>query len=291
MIQSTAIQAAGSILAIPQAQGSIEAYIRAVRAFPVLSADEELALAQKKDSDPQAAKLLVLAHLRLVVSVARGYLGYGLPHADLIQEGNIGLMKAVRGYNPARGARLMSYAVHWIRAEIQEYVIRNWRMLKVASTKAQRKLFFKLRSLKQGRAGMNSNEAERIASALKVERADVMEMDQRMYGADIAFDADDDAEAGFSPELYLSDDAADPMHILETAESANNDTSELRKAIDRLDSRSRRVIEARWLKKSGKPATLHELAAEMNVSAERVRQIQQKALLHMRHDLEGLGAH
>lgn len=268
-------------LPLPSALGSLEAYIQAVKRFPVLSQEDELALANrfKNESDLDAARQLVLSHLRVVVSVARGYAGYGLPQADLIQEGNIGLMKAVKRYDPERGVRLVSFALHWIRAEIHEFVVRNWRMVKIATTKAQRKLFFNLRSMKQGLDPLKPQQIHEIAQQLNVTEHDVTEMEARFAGHEIALDpltADDDES--YAPIQYLADSVDnEPSTILETSEREHLQTAGLTRALASLDERSRRIVEARWLQEDTS-ATLHELAAEFKVSAERIRQIEQKAL-------------
>ncbi len=271
-------------LPMPSAVGSLEAYVQAVKRFPVLSQEEELTLATRfrNESDLDAARQLVLSHLRVVVSVARGYAGYGLPQADLIQEGNIGLMKAVKRYDPERGVRLVSFALHWIRAEIHEFVVRNWRMVKIATTKAQRKLFFNLRSMKQGLEPLKPQQVREIAQQLNVSERDVVEMEARFAGHELALDplAADDEEA-YAPINYLADNAEhEPSIILETSEREHLQTAGLSKALAGLDGRSRRIVEARWLREEN-AATLHELAAEFNVSAERIRQIEQKALRKM----------
>jgi RNA polymerase sigma-32 factor len=271
-------------LPMPSALGSLEAYVQAVKRFPVLSHEEELAFATRfrNESDLDAARQLVLSHLRVVVSVARGYAGYGLPQADLIQEGNIGLMKAVKRYDPERGVRLVSFALHWIRAEIHEFVVRNWRMVKIATTKAQRKLFFNLRSMKQGLEPLKPHQVSEIALQLNVSERDVLEMESRFAGHELALDplsADDDES--YSPIQYLADSAEhEPSTILETSERESLQTAGLSKALASLDDRSRRIVEARWLCEE-RTATLHDLAAEFNVSAERIRQIEQKALSKM----------
>ena len=273
-------------LPIPSAVGSLEGYVQAVNRFPVLSHEEELSLATrfKTENDLDAARQLVVSHLRVVVSVARGYAGYGLPQADLIQEGNIGLMKAVKRYDPERGVRLVSFALHWIRAEIHEYVIRNWRMVKIATTKAQRKLFFNLRSMKQGLEPLKPQQVSEIAQQLNVSEYDVVDMEARFAGHEIALEplAGDEDES-YSPINYLADNAEhEPSYILEAAEREHMHTSGLRQALASLDERSRRIVEARWLRDEEEhSATLHELAAEFNVSAERIRQIEQKALSKM----------
>ena len=273
----------------PMAYGSIESYIQSVNRLPMLSAEEEhdLAARLRRDNDLEAARRLVLSHLRLVVSIARGYLGYGLPHADLIQEGNIGLMKAVKRFDPERGVRLVSFAIHWIKAEIHEYILRNWRLVKVATTKAQRKLFFNLRSLKRGLAPMTSGDVDRIATELNVKPEDVVEMETRMTGQEVAFEADDE-EDGYAPVHYLADHDTEPSRVLEEEESARLQASGLERALGSLDERSRRIVEARWLREKD-AATLHELAAEFGVSAERIRQIEAKALVKMRGVLKVQG--
>ncbi|MGQ0510537.1 MAG: RNA polymerase sigma factor RpoH [Betaproteobacteria bacterium] len=273
----------------PTGAGSIEAYIQAVHRFPMLSLEDEQALARRlrNNDDLDAARQLVLSHLRLVVSVARGYLGYGLPHADLIQEGNIGLMKAVKRFDPRRGVRLVSFAIHWIKAEIHEYILRNWRLVKVATTKAQRELFFNLRSMKQGLGPLTAEEIRQVATTLKVKPEEVAEMETRLSGRDIAFEADnDDEDAPYAPAHYLAaDPAAEPSLVLETEEDGKVESAGLQSALAALDPRSRRIVEARWLKeKDG--ATLHELAAEFKVSAERIRQLEAKAMEKMRHVLQ-----
>jgi RNA polymerase sigma-32 factor len=268
---------------VPMPTGSLEAYVHTVNRFPILAAEEERALAQRfrAEGDLEAARQLVLSHLRLVVAVARGYLGYGLPHADLIQEGNIGLMKAVKRFDPERGVRLVSFAIHWIKAEIHEYILRNWRMVKVATTKAQRKLFFNLRSMKTGLAPLTSDDIKRVAAELRVKPEEVVEMEKRLSGQEIAFEADDDDEDSYAPAQYLADSESEPFRVLEAEESARVQAAGLQKALSSLDPRSRRIIEARWLREKN-AATLHELAAEFNVSAERIRQIETKALEKMR---------
>ena len=273
-------------LAVPSLSvGSLENYITSVKSFPMLTHEEELDLATRfqRDNDLDAARDLVLSHLRVVVSVARGYAGYGLPQADLIQEGNIGLMKAVKRYDPARGVRLVSFALHWIRAEMHEYVLRNWRLVKIATTKAQRKLFFNLRSMKQGLESMKPQEVKKIALELNVSESDVVEMEARFNGREMSLEADvDDEEDKFSPIAYLAADTEnEPSNTLEKAEREHLETSGLSHALASLDERSRRIIEARWLQENEDTATLHELAAEFDVSAERIRQIEKKALSKM----------
>jgi len=269
-------------MALPMMAGSLESYVQSVNRFPMLTAEQEQDYARRyqRDGDLDAARHLVLSHLRLVVAVARGYLGYGLPHADLIQEGNIGLMKAVKRFDPTRGVRLVSFALHWIRAEIHEYILRNWRLVKVATTKAQRKLFFNLRSLKKGFAPMNRAEVKRIADALNVKPEEVVEMETRLAGREMAFEADDDDEA-YAPVHYLADPSAEPSEQLEAEEEERVRHEGVAQALAALDPRSRRIVEARWLRESN-PATLHDLADEFGVSAERIRQIEAKAMQKMR---------
>jgi RNA polymerase sigma-32 factor len=267
---------------MPMAAGSLDTYIQSVNRFPLLSAEQELAYANRyrHDGDLEAARQLVLSHLRLVVAVARGYLGYGLPHADLIQEGNIGLMKAVKRFDPARGVRLVSFAIHWVKAEIHEYVLRNWRLVKVATTKAQRKLFFNLRSMKKGFEALSPGEVQRIASELRVKPEEVVEMETRLAGREMAFEIDDDEDA-YAPAQYLADPEAEPSRLLEAEEDARVQTEGVTRALATLDPRSRRIVEARWLKEKD-TATLHDLADEFGVSAERIRQIEAKAMAKMK---------
>ena len=271
-------------LPVPVAIGNLESYIQAANRFPLLSEAEEIGLARqfREDGDIEAARGLVLSHLRLVVSVARGYLGYGLPHADLIQEGNVGLMKAVKRYDPERGVRLVSFAIHWIKAEIHEYILRNWRLVKIATTKAQRKLFFNLRSLKQGLNTMSSEEVGAMARQLSVKPEEVREMETRLTGRDIAMEnsADDEGES-FAPIAYLADPAEEPSEALANSEMERLRDEGLKQALAHLDERSRRIIERRWLVEEDK-ATLHELADEYGVSAERIRQIEAKAMQKMK---------
>ena len=272
------------VITLPSTAGSLESYIQVVNRFPLLTEEEELRLAhQYRDhEDISAAHGLVLSHLRLVVSIARGYLGYGLPHSDLIQEGNVGLMKAVKRYDPNRGVRLVSFAVHWIRAEIHEHILRNWRVVKVATTKAQRKLFFNLRSMKKGHGAMTQEETEAMASALRVKTSDVAEMEMRLGGQDISLEPiGDDDEDSFGPISYLSNPDEEPGRILEHQESERLRTEGLASALNSLDPRSRKIIEARWLREED-TATLHELADEFKVSAERIRQIEAQAMKKMR---------
>jgi len=258
----------------------------------MLTPDEELRLAREfRDSDNlDSAGRLVMSHLRLVVSVARNYLGYGLPHADLIQEGNIGLMKAVKRFDPERGVRLVSFALHWIRAEIHEYVLKNWRLVKVATTKAQRKLFFNLRSMKRGLGTMSQEQVGEIAEKLNVKREEVSEMETRLTGGDIALEGRiDDGEEEFAPIAYLADADSEPTQVLQRREYDVLQSEGVRDALEELDARSRRIVEARWLNEDndGKvgTSTLHDLAQEFGVSAERIRQIEAKALQKMRSAL------
>jgi RNA polymerase sigma-32 factor len=271
----------------PGSLGTIEAYITTVNRLPVLSAEQELTLARRlrDQEDITAARELVLSHLRLVVSVARQYLGYGLPHADLIQEGNVGLMKAVKRFDPERGVRLVSFAVHWIKAEIHEYVVRNWRMVKVATTKAQRKLFFNLRSMRPDGQTLDTHQVDEIAASLKVSPADVREMEVRMSGRELSLENQDDDDESYAPIAYLSDEgSAEPTQVIERQETDAMQGSGLTQALDILDARSRRIVEARWLQDDG-GATLHDLAAEFSVSAERIRQIEAAAMKKMRSHL------
>jgi RNA polymerase sigma-32 factor len=270
---------------LPSAVGNLDAYIQAARRFPMLSEAEEFALARRlrEEDDVDAARQLVLSHLRLVIAIARGYLGYGLPHADLIQEGNIGLMKAVKRFDPSRGVRLVSFAMHWIKAEIHEYILKNWRLVKVATTKAQRKLFFNLRSLKASSDTLTPAEVDEIAYKLGVKAEEVVEMETRMGGRDLALDGtpEDEDDNRVAPIAYLADSAAEPTQVLEAREYDRLQSDGLQQALAGLDERSRRIIEARWLDEEN-PATLHDLAAEFGVSAERIRQIEVKALQKMK---------
>ncbi len=270
-------------LPMPSAVGNLDAYIQAANRFPMLTEAEEMSLARRfrDEEDLDAARQLVLSHLRLVVSIARGYLGYGLPHADLIQEGNIGLMKAVKRYDPDRGVRLVSFAIHWIKAEIHEYVIRNWRLVKVATTKAQRKLFFNLRSLKPGSEALTPGQTLEVAKQLGVKPEEVAEMETRLSGHDMALEPNDDEDEKFAPIAWLADSHNEPTRVIEAREYDRLQSDGLRAALESLDERSRRIVEARWLAE-GEAATLHELAAEFGVSAERIRQIEAKALQKMK---------
>lgn len=273
-----------ALVPMPSAVGSIDAYIASVNRLPMLTEQEEFDLARRfrEDEDVEAARELVLSHLRVVVSIARGYLGYGLPFSDLIQEGNIGLMKAVKRFDPERRVRLVSFAIHWIKAEIHEYVIKNWRLVKIATTKAQRKLFFNLRSMKKDSAGLTPDAVAQIAKDLGVKPEDVMEMDARFSGGDVALEAgpDDDEGTAFAPIAYLTDSANEPQRILEARARDRLHDEGLKEALTTLDARSRHIIESRWL--ANAPATLHDLAAEYGVSAERIRQVEAKAMQKMK---------
>ena len=264
---------------------SLEHYSRAIRAYPILTAEAEYALAVKfkQDNDLEAARQLIVSHLRLVASIARGYMGYGLPQSDLIQEGNIGLMKAVKRFDPDRGVRLVSFAMHWIKAEMHEYIVRNWRMVKIATTKAQRKLFFNLRSMRTGLNSLQPDEIAHIARELKVKPEEVREMELRLNGHEISLEAniDDDSDEQFSPIAYLQDESLEPLAVIEARQTEIAASTGLAHALENLDDRSRRVVEARWLQEQG-GKTLHELADEFGVSAERIRQIEQKAMQKMK---------
>jgi len=290
MSASSALVPAGRqalALGLPASVGNIDAYISTVNRLPMLSQEEEASLARKlrDEGDLASAQKLVMSHLRLVVSIARGYLGYGLPHADLIQEGNIGLMKAVKRFDPEQGVRLVSYAMHWIKAEIHEYILRNWRMVKLATTKAQRKLFFNLRSHKTGLDTMTPEQVDDLAASLNVKREEVIEMETRLSGRDIALDAssDDDDDAKFAPISYLSADHSEPLKVLEAKQYDRLQSEGLELALSALDARARRIVEARWLANDdGSGATLHELAEEFGVSAERIRQIEGASMKKMK---------
>ena len=283
--------------------GNLDAYISAVNRLPMLTQEEESRFARKlrDEADVESAGRLVLSHLRLVVSISRQYLGYGLPHGDLIQEGNVGLMKAVKRFDPEQGVRLVSYAMHWIKAEIHEYILRNWRMVKLATTKAQRKLFFNLRSMKQNlksdtndanahRNTLSAAEIQRVARDLNVKPAEVVEMETRLSGGDVALEPQtDDSEESYAPIAYLADEASEPTRVLEARRRDALSGEGLVQALEVLDDRSRRIVEERWLKvndDSSGGMTLHELAAEYGVSAERIRQIEVAAMKKMRKALE-----
>lgn len=283
--------------------GNLDAYISAVNRLPMLTPEEELSFARRlrENGDLEAAGRLVLSHLRLVVSISRQYLGYGLPQGDLIQEGNVGLMKAVKRYDPEQGVRLVSYAMHWIKAEIHEYILKNWRMVKVATTKAQRKLFFNLRSMKHSlkeeaadgqthRNTLTESELEHVARELNVKREEVLEMETRMAGGDVALEpqGDDDGEQAFAPIAYLADESHEPTRVLESRSRDELAGTGIARALEALDERSRRIVEERWLKVNDDNSggmTLHELAAEYGVSAERIRQIEVAAMKKMKKAL------
>ncbi|MFC2506680.1 MAG: RNA polymerase sigma factor RpoH [Kingella sp. (in: b-proteobacteria)] len=276
-----------SVLPIPSGHGSLEQYIHTVNSIPMLSAEEEISLANRQlRGDLEAAKQLILSHLRVVVSIARGYDGYGLNQADLIQEGNIGLMKAVKRFEPTHGARLFSFAVHWIKAEIHEFILRNWRLVRIATTKPQRKLFFNLRSMRSSLSALTPKEAQEIANDLDVKLSDVLEMEQRMTGHDIGLMAEnnDDDDHAFAPIDWLSDTHNEPSEQLAQKANIALQTEGLQQALSQLDERSRRIVETRWLQDDG-GLTLHELAAEYGVSAERIRQIEARAMQKLREFL------
>ena len=282
--------------------GNLDAYVSAANRVPLLTQEEEIAYATRlrASGDLDAAGKLVLSHLRLVVSISRKYLGYGLPHGDLIQEGNIGLMKAVKRFDPEHGVRLVSYAMHWIKAEIHEYILKNWRMVKVATTKAQRKLFFNLRSMKQSmkdeaadvdthRTTLTQSQVDTLARTLNVKREEVLEMETRLSGGDVALEPlNDDSEESYAPIAYLADDASEPTRVIEAKNRDWLAGDGISLALDALDARSRRIVEERWLKvndDSSGGMTLHELAEEYSVSAERIRQIEVAAMKKMRKAL------
>jgi RNA polymerase sigma-32 factor len=272
---------------LPALVGSLDSYTQTVNRMPMLSTEEEQELAQRLrlQNDLEAAQRLIVAHLRFVVHIARGYLGYGLPLADLIQEGNVGLMKAVKRFDPAHGVRLVSFAVHWIRAEIHEFILRNWRIVKVATTKAQRKLFFKLRGSKKRLGWLNHDEVNTVARELGVTPANVLEMESRLNGYDVSFDppsetdSDDESES-FAPAAYLRDEQANPAEALERDDWDEQAVCQLGDALELLDPRSRDIVQRRWLS-DAKP-TLHQLAAEYKVSAERIRQLENNAMKKLR---------
>ena len=277
---------------VPSALGTIDQYIAAINRYPLLTAEQEheLGLRWKYMQDVEAARQLVMSHLRLVVSVSRNYLGYGLPQGDLIQEGNVGLMKAVRRFDPERGVRLVSFALHWIRAEIHEFILRNWRLVKVATTKAQRKLFFNLRAMRSGEHALTQAEAKRIAKDLNVKPEDVFEMNMRLAGHDVAMDGtpeDADSEA-VAPIAYLAadEDVADPARVIEAEQVSRVRAEGLKRALTKLDERSRDIITRRWLAED-QEETLQQLADKYGVSAERIRQIEAKAMKQMRKEIEG----
>ena len=277
MTTTTALQTAHML----SPGANLEAYVHSVSSIPVLTAEEERDLGERLyyHQDLDAARQLVMAHLRFVVHIARSYSGYGLPQGDLIQEGNVGLMKAVKRFNPEVGVRLVSFAVHWIKAEIHAYVLRNWRIVKVATTKAQRKLFFNLRSQKKRLAWLTNSEADAIADSLGVETREVREMESRLTGSDMSFDPadnDDDEGSYLSPAHYLEDHSQDPALQLEAADSAESSNHSLHEALSQLDERSRDILQQRWL--SDEKVTLHDLAAQYGVSAERIRQLEKNAM-------------
>jgi RNA polymerase sigma-32 factor len=267
--------------------GSIEAYIQGVNAIPILSAEREQELFHRfqNEGDLEAARELVLSNLRFVVKVAKGYAGYGLPQADLIQEGNIGLMKAVKRYDSEYGVRLVSFAVHWIRAEIHEYILRNWRIVKVATTKAQRKLFFNLRSTKKRLGWLNHEEVESVARDLGVTTRDVLEMEKRLAAHDASFNgsAADEEDDSYTPALYIEDQRDGPEQTLELIQNETLDQEHLEQALEALDDRSRQIINKRWL--AADKSTLHDLADQFNVSAERIRQLEQNAMKKLRQTM------
>jgi RNA polymerase sigma-32 factor len=282
--------------------GNLDAYISAVNRIPLLTQEEEVSFAKRlrENGDVESAGKLVLSHLRLVVSISRQYLGYGLPHGDLIQEGNVGLMKAVKRFDPDQGVRLVSYAMHWIKAEIHEYILKNWRMVKVATTKAQRKLFFNLRSMKQSmkedaldgathRSTLTQDEVDKVARTLNVKHEEVLEMETRLSGGDVALEPqNDDGEESYAPIAYLADDSTEPTRVMEARNRDWLAGDGIAQALDVLDARSRRIVEERWLKVNDDNTggmTLHDLASEYGVSAERIRQIEVAAMKKMRKAL------
>ncbi len=275
---------------VPSALGTIDQYVTAVNKYPLLTLEQEqeLGMRWKYTQDVDAARSMVMSHLRLVVSVSRNYMGYGLPQGDLIQEGNVGLMKAVRRFDPDRGVRLVSFALHWIRAEIHEYILKNWRMVKVATTKAQRKLFFNLRGMRSGEHALTQAEAKRIAKELNVKPEEVFEMNMRLSGRDIAMDGtpDDSESESTSPASYLqADESVDPARIIEAQETGRVQSEGLKRALTNLDERSRDIITRRWLAEDHEE-TLQVLADKYGVSAERIRQIEVKAMKQMRKEIE-----
>ena len=284
MTAGTALVARMGDLALAGPLGSLDAYLERVSHIPVLSRDEERALAERyrKHEDLDAARQLVLSHLRFVVHIARGYSGYGLPVGDLVQEGNVGLMKAVKRFDPSLNVRLVSFAVHWIRAEIHEYVLRNWRLVKIATTKAQRKLFFNLRRMKKNLTWLSAEETAQVARELGVSPGEVTEMEKRLAARDMSFDPtpESDEEEVYSPAAFLSAPDADPAEQVESAEADEDDSDRLRGAISSLDARSRDIVQSRWMVEN--KATLHELAGKYGVSAERIRQIEASALGKLR---------
>lgn len=268
----------------------LDSYMQSVQGIPVLSVEREQELAHKLyyNDDLQAAREMVLAHLRFVVHIAKSYRGYGLPLADLIQEGNVGLMKAVKRFNPEKGVRLVSFAVHWIKAEMHEYILRNWRIVKIATTKAQRKLFFNLRSAKKRLSWLNQDEAKAIASDLNVDVKDVYQMEGRLTSSDLGFDygADDEEEGVVAPVHYIEDQQANPAEQLEADDWQQSNHNQLLVAINSLDERSRDILQSRWLDEDGTKVTLHDLAAKYGVSAERIRQLEKNAMKKVRASME-----
>ncbi|PCC99002.1 RNA polymerase sigma factor RpoH [Halopseudomonas pelagia] len=282
---STALQPIHSL--VPGA--NLEAYVQTVSAIPILSVEEERTLADRLyyNEDLEAARQLVMSHLRFVVHIARSYSGYGLNQSDLVQEGNVGLMKAVKRFNPEMGVRLVSFAVHWIRAEIHEFILRNWRIVKVATTKAQRKLFFNLRSAKKKLSWLSQNEVDAVAADLGVATREVREMESRLYGQDLGFDGaqdDDDDSVAYAPVHYLEDKRYDPATQLESADWSDSSVHQLQQGLEQLDERSRDILYQRWL--AEEKATLHELAAKYQVSAERIRQLEKNAMNKLKKNLE-----
>jgi RNA polymerase sigma-32 factor len=284
MNANKALMPAPAELALAGPIGSFDAYVERISHIPVLARDEEQSLAKRfrEQEDLGAARTLVLSHLRFVVHIARGYAGYGLPVSDLVQEGNVGLMKAVKRYDPAVGVRLVSFAVHWIRAEIHEYVLRNWRMVKIATTKSQRKLFFNLRRLKRNLSWLSADETQAVARELGVSAQDVTDMEQRLSAHDLSFDPtpQSDDEESYEPAAYLPSPNADPAELVESEEWEGRTSDHLIEAVESLDARSRDILQRRWMGET--KATLHELAAEYQVSAERIRQIEAAAITRLR---------
>ncbi|WP_022963565.1 RNA polymerase sigma factor RpoH [Halopseudomonas pelagia] len=282
---STALQPIHSL--VPGA--NLEAYVQKVSGIPILSVEEERTLADRLyyNEDLEAARQLVMSHLRFVVHIARSYSGYGLNQSDLVQEGNVGLMKAVKRFNPEMGVRLVSFAVHWIRAEIHEFILRNWRIVKVATTKAQRKLFFNLRSAKKKLSWLSQDEVDAVAADLGVATREVREMESRLYGQDLGFDGaqdDDDDSVAYAPVHYLEDKRYDPATQLESADWSDSSVNQLQQGLEQLDERSRDILYQRWL--AEEKATLHELAAKYQVSAERIRQLEKNAMNKLKKNLE-----
>jgi len=283
----TALAPRHTDLALTGPLGSLDAYLERVSRVPVLSREDEQALARRfrQDGDVDAARDLVLSHLRFVVHIARGYSGYGLPMGDIVQEGNVGLMKAVKRFDPEMGVRLVSFAVHWIRAEIHEYVLRNWRLVKVATTKAQRKLFFNLRRMKKNLTWLSASETQAVANELGVTPAEVTEMERRLAARDLSFDptpSDSEEDEAYSPATYLPAADADPAEQVENEEWDDEAHASLTRAIASLDARSRDILASRWMAGDAEKATLHDLAAKYGVSAERIRQLEANAIKKLR---------